>query len=87
MFWGFMMSFAESVGGVMIALGLFFRPICLMLAFGMFVAWFGHTVTGNGTPGHAFKNMFVLVGASLFGPGKYSLDAWLMRKKRAADEA
>ena len=80
-FWGFMIAFAESVGGVMIALGLFFRPISLMLAFGMFVAWLGHVVSGQGSPAHAFKNMAVLIGAVFFGPGKYSLDAWISRRR------
>jgi putative oxidoreductase len=81
-FWGFMMAFAESIGGIMIAVGFLFRPICLMLGFGMFVAWLGHVVSGNGTPAHAFKNMAVLLGATLFGPGAYSVDAWLSSRRK-----
>ena len=81
-FWGFMMSFMESVGAILIAIGFFFRPLCLLLAFGMFVAWLGHTVTGNGSPGHAFKNFFVLVGVSLIGPGRYSIDAWIASRRK-----
>ncbi|MCH8247842.1 MAG: DoxX family protein [Bacteroidetes bacterium] len=80
-FWGFMMSFAESVGALMIAAGFLFRPLCAILAFGMFVAWLGHVVSGRGNPGHPFKNFFVLVGVMLIGPGKYSVDSWLEKRR------
>ncbi|GMQ81744.1 MAG: DoxX family protein [Rhodothermia bacterium] len=81
MFWGFMMSFAESVGALMIVAGFIFRPICALLGFGMFVAWLGHVVSGNGNPAHAFKNFFVLMGMMLIGPGKYSVDRWLEERR------
>lgn len=81
-FFGFLAAFAESIGGLCIALGLFFRPICAMLGFTMLTASINHVVTGQGTPAHAIKNMFVLIGLLSIGPGKYSLDAWLSRKKK-----
>lgn len=76
-FWGFLISFAESIGAVMIAAGFLFAPMSLLLAIGMFVAWTSHIASGQGTPGHAFKNMAVLTAFLFTGPGKYSLDAWL----------
>ena len=79
-FFGFLAAFAESIGGLMIAAGLFYRPICAMLAFTMLVAALRHIVTGQGSPGHALKNLFVLVGLLSLGPGKYSLDALLSKK-------
>ena len=79
-FFGFLAAFAESIGGIMIAAGLFYRPICAMLAFTMFVAMLRHIITGQGSPGHAMKNLFVLVGLLPLGPGKYSLDALLSKK-------
>ena len=85
-FFGFMAAFSESIGGLLIAAGLFFRPICALLAFTMFVAMIGHIVSGRGTPGHAFKNLFVLSGLFLIGPGKYSLDAWIAQKRSAGGE-
>lgn len=85
-FWGFMMAFAESIGAVMIAAGFFFRPLCAMLAFGMFVAWLGHVVSGNGNPGHTFKNFFVLAGLILVGPGKYSIDSWLEKRRSGGSQ-
>lgn len=80
-FFGFMAAFAESIGGIMIAAGLFYRPIAAMLAFTMFVAMMRHFITGEGSAGHSFKNMFVLLGLMPLGPGKYSLDAMLSKNK------
>jgi len=81
-FWGFMMAFTESIGGVLIAVGFLFRPVSLLLAIGMFVAWTGHIASGNGTPAHAFKNMAVALGLLFIGPGKYSVDAWLTGRRK-----
>ena len=83
-FFGFLAAFSESIGGVLIAAGLFFRPICGMLAFTMFVATSRHIITGDGTPGHAFKNLFVMLGMIPLGPGKYSLDALISKRKTDA---
>jgi putative oxidoreductase len=82
-FFGFMASFSESVGGVLIALGLFFRPAAALLCFTMFVATVFHLASGQGTPAHAFKNAAVLLGFIFIGPGKYSLDEMLRRKLRS----
>lgn len=76
-FWGFMITMAETLVALFIAVGFLFRPACLILAFGMFVAWLSHVASGRGNPGNAFKNFFFLVGLMAIGPGKYSVDAWL----------
>ncbi|NIP80084.1 MAG: DoxX family membrane protein, partial [Gemmatimonadetes bacterium] len=76
---GLVAALAESVGGVMIAAGLLFRPAAAVLAATMFVAWFRHVVTGQGTPAHAFKNMWLALGLAFIGPGRYSVDHWLAR--------
>lgn len=81
MFWGFMLTMAETLGATFIAIGFLFRPTCLVLGFGMFVAWLSHVTSGQGNPGHSFKNLFVLLGLMLIGPGKYSLDSWLQEMK------
>lgn len=84
-FFGFLGAFAESIGGLMIAAGFLFRPAALLIAGTMFVAWVMHVTTGNGTPAHAFKNMWVALGLALIGPGRYSVDHWL-RNRRASPE-
>lgn len=72
----------ETAGGLMIAAGLLFRPVSFLLAFVMFVATVNHFVTGQGTPAHAFKNLFVLFGLGLIGPGRYSLDHLMAERRR-----
>ena len=80
-FWGFMAMLSESLFALFIAVGFLFRPAALFLAITMFVAWVGHVVSGQGTPAHAFKNMAVALGLVFIGPGKYTVDAWLARRK------
>ena len=86
-FFGFLAAFAESVGGVMIAAGLFYRPILALLAGTMLVATLRHAISGEGTPAHAFKNMFVLLGLLPLGPGKFSLDAMMAKSKAEKETA
>lgn len=76
-FFGFMAAFSESIGGLLIALGLFFRPACALLFVTMFVAMVNHYATGRGSPSHAAKNTMLFLGLLLIGPGKYSLDEWI----------
>ena len=78
-FWGFLAAVAESIGGLMIAAGLFYRPFCLLLALTMLVASLNHII-GEGSPAHALKNLFVLAGLLPMGPGKYSLDTYLTNR-------
>lgn len=79
-FFGFLAAVAESVGGLMIAAGLFYRPFCALLAITMLVAMLQHMITGQGSPAHAFKNLFILAGLLPLGPGPYSLDKLLSDK-------
>jgi len=73
-FWGFMDAFAEFFGGVSLLLGLFFRPMMLILAINMFVAFFG----GIGGPwsgiSYPLELFIVILGLFFIGPGKYSID-------------
>ncbi len=84
-FFGLLAALSESVGGLLIALGLFFRPACALLSGTMLVAVVMHVSTGKGTPAHAFKNAWVLIGLILIGPGRYSLDAMLAGARAAAE--
>jgi putative oxidoreductase len=78
---GFLAAFSESVGGLLIALGLFFRPAAALLLTTMIVATTRHIVTGQGTPAHAFKNAWVFLGILFVGPGRYSVDDWWRRRR------
>ena len=81
-FWGFMAAVAESVGGLLFALGLFFRPAALMLAGTMMVALATHLAAGDDFMvfGHALDLLIFFAASILIGAGKYSLDARLMPK-------
>ena len=81
-FFGFMAAFSEGVGGLLIAAGLFFRPVCVLLCITMAVAATNHYVTGRGNPAHAVKNAFIALGLIFIGPGRFSLDALLARKSQ-----
>jgi putative oxidoreductase len=82
-FFGFMAAFSESIGGLLIAAGLFFRPVCALLWFTMVVAAINHYASGRGSPAHSAKNAFLFLGLIFIGPGKYSLDAMINRKRQA----
>lgn len=76
--WGFMAAMAEFGGGLLLMLGLFFRPALGIMILTMIVAATGH-VTGHidGGPWHATEMGTVFVVLFILGPGRYSLDAWL----------
>jgi putative oxidoreductase len=80
-FWGLMAALGEALGGLLLVLGLLFRPAVLALAFVMFVATINHWVTGMGTPAHSFKNFWFFVGLLAGGPGRYSLDHLIARRR------
>lgn len=82
----------ECLGGLLLALGLFARPAAVPLAFTMIVAYatadkealqaiFSDTDKFTGAAPFLFLLVSVLVLA--FGPGKWSLDHLLARRKQA----
>ncbi len=75
-FWGFMAATAEGIGGVLVILGLFFRPACLLIMITMAVAATHHFSAGEGLKGagHALEIGFAFLGLLFIGPGKYSVD-------------
>jgi len=79
---GLAAALAETVGVLFLILGLFTRPMGVVLAFVMVVAAAQSWVSGSGTPAHAFKNIWVFLSLTVAGPGRYSLDAWLARRRR-----
>ncbi|KYZ76039.1 DoxX family protein [Anaerosporomusa subterranea] len=75
-FWGFMASFSEFGGGLMVALGLFYRIGALLLFFTMFTAFNTQMVGGKGLSkaSQSLEDGFSFLAAAFIGPGKYSLD-------------
>jgi putative oxidoreductase len=74
--WGFLAALTESLGGVLILLGLAFRPACIFLTLNLIVAAVMHLKAGDGLQGaaHAIEVAFVFAGLLFVGPGKYSVD-------------
>lgn len=81
-FWGFMAAFAEFGGGILLMLGLLFRPALFLLISTMAMAATMHIITGNGSPLHAIELGIVFLALFFTGPGKYSLDAAFGPKPR-----
>jgi putative oxidoreductase len=75
-FWGLMAGLTESIGGLLLILGLAFRPACLFLLFTMCVAATKHYYNGDSllTASHAIELGFVFLGLFFIGPGRYSVD-------------
>lgn len=75
-FWGLMAALAEGMGGFLLLLGLFFRPVNMLLAFTMFIAALVHFGKGEGIMGasHAIEVGIVFFSLIFIGPGKYSVD-------------
>lgn len=74
--WGFLAGITEALGGLFLLLGLFFRPVNLLLAFTMLMATMHHLAAGDGLgiASRPFEMMVVFLGLMLVGPGKYSID-------------
>lgn len=82
-FWGFMAAFAEFGGGILLALGLAFRPAAGMMAITMGVAAYMHHSSGDGFGGwsHAAEDGVMFVALLLIGPGRYALEVRLRKSE------
>lgn len=83
-FWGFMAAFAESLGALFLAAGIFSRISAAMLAFTMFMASYMHHMSGDDfmkATSRPLELMFVFLGLFLTGPGTWSLDRLIQKKK------
>ncbi len=87
--WGFMAAASEFVGGLLLMLGLLARPAALFMLFTMVVATVMQITGGDGFTAfsHPLKLVFVFAGLLLTGPGKYSIDAGVVRGSRETEEA
>jgi len=76
MAWGLAAAVAETLGGVLLVLGLATRPAAAALTFTMFVAFKWHYDAGEGFGGysHALEDGIAFLALVLLGPGRYSVD-------------
>jgi putative oxidoreductase len=83
-FWGFMAAVAEVGGGLLILLGILFRPALSLMIITMFVAFYQHLAKGDGILRAAYPLEMALVLIALFimGPGKYTLQYFLKEKNK-----
>jgi putative oxidoreductase len=77
-FWGFLAAVSEGVGGVLLVLGAFFRPTCLLLAFTMAMATTQLMSDAKTRKfnvfSHPLEMAVVFVGLAFIGPGRFSID-------------
>lgn len=75
--WGFAAGISELGGGILLALGLLFRPACIALIGTMAVAALSHLAKGQPIirASHAIEAGITFAGLFFMGPGKFSLDA------------
>ena len=83
--WGWAVVLVESVGGILLALGLFTRPAAFAITIEMMVIGFGIMIKrGMFWPAHGLEVAFLLglvtFGFVLGGGGRYSLDNLIGRE-------
>lgn len=76
MVWGLLAGLVETLGGLFLVLGLFFRPTNILLSFTMLMAGVNHLAAGDGwaVASRPLELMVVFMALILIGPGKYSVD-------------
>lgn len=85
-FWGFVGATAEFGGGLLLVLGLFFRPACILLVLTMATATRLHIANGDSfsTLSHALEMAIVFFSLLFIGPGRFSLDYYFGRNRQPA---
>jgi putative oxidoreductase len=85
-FWGVLAAFAEFAGGLLVLLGILYRPALTLMIITMFVAAWQHLAKGDGLLRAAYpmEMAIVLIAMFIFGPGKYSLQYYLSNRKKKA---
>ena len=73
---GFSAGLAETLGSILLILGLWTRPASIVLALTMCVAIANHLAAGDGFSGasHAIEFLAVYIAFAIMGPGKLSVD-------------
>ena len=78
-FFGFMASFAESIGALLIVFGLYTRMSSFLLFFTMVIASLKHVIEGEFSE-LAFIYGLVSLVLMISGAGRFSVDYYFMKK-------
>jgi putative oxidoreductase len=84
MFFGFMAGVTEFFGGIFLLLGLFFNPSVFFLLIVMIVATIKSVGAGQDFAiySHSIEVGIVFLSLLFIGPGKYSLDRKMQKRRR-----
>jgi putative oxidoreductase len=82
-FWGLMAALAEFIGGILIMLGIFFRPALSLMIITMFVAAAQLLARGEGIfkAAYPIEMSIALIALFIMGPGRYAVKDFLKRGK------
>ncbi len=72
-FWGFMAAVSETLGGLLLILGILVRTSSVFLFLTMFFAAGFHIISGKGSAYHAIESAIVFTGLFVSGPGRYTI--------------
>lgn len=78
---GFLASFSESIGALLLIIGLYTRPAAALLAFTMLVAVLKKLPMGLKSAELPLLFFGITIAILLFGAGKISIDYFLKNKK------
>ena len=83
--WGFLAALSQSGGGLLMILGLFFRPAMAFMFITMTVAATHHLTAGDGIQiaSHAIEAGTLFLSLIFIGPGKYTLMRLFKRSESA----
>lgn len=79
--WGLTSGIVEFLGGILLALGLFFRPATLLLTINMLVASLTLLSSGNGMFTYPVEIGILMLSLIFIGPGEFSIDQWRINRK------
>lgn len=81
-FWGFLSASAECIGGLLIVLGIVFRPAAFILCINMIVALTMHLKHGDSfiTYSHALETFVVFFALLISGSGQFKLGGKRQRR-------
>lgn len=77
LFWGFCIALVETLGGLFLILGFFFRPAAFLLFLHLAIqAYYFHTTKANflNVTAYPLELAIVFLGLLFIGPGKISVD-------------